>query len=494
MYILTIILHEWKKNRRRQSFYKNFAVNILLTLFSICVAAILLFIGYSLGEVLEKMDPEMNPMQIINQSMLYYILIGLTIRFFMQELNTIDISPYLHLPIKRAALINLILLKPILNPFNYFSLFVIIPFASASITKYYDTDIATRFVLCCILIIWFNSFTTTLIKRKLKSDILTLLLLVTSIITLLVLDHFKYFSTVLISEKIFKFIILKPFGLLLPIIVVTCIFMMNKWFYSRNYDLKLNKGRLLRLNSAFFGLRLLNQFGTIGQIIAVYIKLIFRHKRFRNLIFTSTLLLLYGIIFYSNDLFYKNDTLLFLVAILFTGMFMFMFSQWIVRWDAGHFDNLMTQNIPIRTYINANYFLLIIFNLACFVLTLPYCILGVRILVLHLAALIFNTGVNTYLLLLITTFNSKPIDLSNEKAFNYHGLTYKNVLVIFATLLLPTTLLFIIKSFTSSEVAITMVTILGFIGIMSRKPLITYCVNQFNKRKYVMASGFRESE
>jgi len=35
---------------------------------------------------------------------------------------------------------------------------------------------------------------------------------------------------------------------------------------------------------------------------------------------------------------------------------------------------------------------------------------------------------------------------------------------------------------------------LGFVGLLLRKQLINLCVNQFNKRKYTMAEGFREGE
>ena len=171
---------------------------------------------------------------------------------------------------------------------------------------------------------------------------------------------------------------------------------------------------------------------------------------------------------------------------------MLMYGQWAISWDSGHFDGLMTKNIPVRTYLNANYYLMIAFNVICFILTTPYFFFGEKIIFMHLAAFIFNVGVNVYLLLFLATFNTKRVDLSKTSAMNYQGTTYKSFLIVLPIMFLPMLLMGVLSALTSLTVALITLTILGLTGILLRNQLITLCVNQFNRRKYKLAEGFRE--
>jgi len=44
------------------------------------------------------------------------------------------------------------------------------------------------------------------------------------------------------------------------------------------------------------------------------------------------------------------------------------------------------------------------------------------------------------------------------------------------------------------SVALWALSLIGIVGIVFRKQMLDVCVNQFNKRKYKLAEGFRESE
>ena len=184
----------------------------------------------------------------------------------------------------------------------------------------------------------------------------------------------------------------------------------------------------------------------------------------------------------------------FFCAMFMTGILMLMFGQWLISWDSRHFDSLMTKNIPIKTYMQANYYLLISFNIICFIVTTPYFILGMRFVYLHLAAFIFNMGVNIFLLMFLATYNVKRIDLSKSSAMNYQGTTYKSFLIVLPIMFLPMIIVWGLSTFYSLSVALCALSLIGITGIVFRKQLLDVCVNQFNKRKYKLAEGFRESE
>ena len=494
MLILNLVTQEWKKSFRAQGFYKNLAVNILLGFFGLYMAAILLFLGFSLDEILEKAHDKFNPMELFNGAMLYILLFGLSIRFFMQQLNTINLPPYQVLPIKRSSLINFLLLKPLVSTVNYFLLLVVVPFAVHSVVGYYSATVAFRFVLSFVFIVWFNSLTAAFLKRKFGSSLFSFLLVLAVLASIVALEYFKVFSLFNLSRLLFGFIVLKPLGLILPLFAVGLAFSLNKWFFSQNYyperfNIKLNTNKTYNANLSF-----LNRFGIVGDLISVEIKLILRHKRTKSILYMSAFFLLYGLLFYTQKVYADNNGMLFFVAMFVTGLLMFMYGQWVVSWDSTHFDCLMTKNIPIQTYLNANYYLLVVFNVICFVLTTPYFFFGMKIVYMHLAAFIFNVGVNVFLLLFLSTYNTKRIDLSKSSAMNYQGTTFKSFLIVIPIMFIPMIIVGVLSTFASITIALWTLTLLGLAGILFRKSLITICVNQFNRRKYKLVEGFREGE
>ena len=198
--------------------------------------------------------------------------------------------------------------------------------------------------------------------------------------------------------------------------------------------------------------------------------------------------------FFQSEFALRKPGFLFFVAMFVTGLLMLMFGQWVISWDSGHFDSLMTKNIPIRTYLEANYYMMLTFNVLCFVLTSPYFLFGMNVFYMHIAAFIFNSGVNIFLLLFLATYNTKRIDLSKSSAMNYQGTTFKSFLIVLPIMFIPMMIVGGISMISSMNVALLVLTILGLLGIIFRKQLITLCVNQFNNRKYALAEGFRKTE
>ena len=494
MLIPNLITQEWKKSYRAQGFYKNLAVNIMLGFFVLYIAVVLLFLGFSLNEILEKVDNKLNPMELFNGGMLYFMFGGLVIRFLMQQLNTLNLPPYQVLPIKRSTLINFLLLKPLASPGNYFLLLVVIPFAIKSVVGYYSGMVALRFVLGFIFLIWFNSLMAAFLKRKFGPGLLSFISLVLVAVALGVLEYFKVFSLFELSKSLYGFIVLKPYGLVVSLMFVGVAYALNRWFFSQNYypenfNRKIKGDKVVTANLSF-----LNRFGLIGELIGLELKLILRHKRTKSILYMSVIFLFYGLMFYTRKDYATMNGMLFFVAMFMTGTLMLMFGQWIISWDSSHFDSLMTKNIPVSTYVNANYYLLLAFNLISFTLTTPYFLFGPKIIYMHLAAFVFNIGVNIYLLLFFATYNTRKLDLSKTSAMNYQGTTYKNFLFVLPILFVPMAIVGIISTFASMNAALCTLASLGFVGLLLRKQLINLCVDQFNKRKYTMAEGFREGE
>ena len=494
MLINDLLKQDWKKTFRSKGFYKSLSVKLLMGFMSLYFAAVFISLGYFLGVILDEASDTLKPLEVFNGATLYILLGALTIRFFMQSLNTLNLQTFQTLPIKRSTLVNFLLLKPAFGFGNYMTLLIIIPFAMKSVLAYYSGAVAIRFVVNCIFLIWFDLWLATYLKRRFGSSLLTLVFIIAIIAGLAALEYFKIFSLFEVSRHIFNALIFNPFGWLVTLACACLAYFLNILFFSKNYyPEKFNEKLKLNDSHVTGGFSFLERFGVIGELISLQIRLILRHKRTKTLLYMSAIFLVYGLIFYTNPMYADKPAWLFFAAMFMTGILMLMYGQWIFSWESSYFDTILTKNIPIKTYMKANYYLLVAFNIISFVLTTPYFFFfGTKIILLQVTASLFNTGVIIFLLLFFGSYNIKRVDLNARSSFNYQGTTYKSFLIIIPVMFLPMIIVGAISTFASANFALIILAAMGLLGIIFKEPLLKLCVNKFNKRKYLMAEGFRD--
>ena len=82
---------------------------------------------------------------------------------------------------------------------------------------------------------------------------------------------------------------------------------------------------------------------------------------------------------------------------------------------------LMSQNFEYKRYLESKFVLMSMSVVVLFVLGIPYVYFGWKILIAHFAAMIYNVGVNTHVIMYGGSFNRKKINLDQKAAFNYQG-------------------------------------------------------------------------
>jgi hypothetical protein len=493
MILFTLLKQHWLKTIRARGFYKNIAVNILLGFLALYFIAVFFLLGLFLHEMLNSIATDKTPTQIFNGLTLYLILAGLVIRYLMQQLTTIKFQSYQILPIKRADVVNYILFTPLLNPVNYILFFVIIPFAVRSVAVDYNGVTAFCFILNFFCIVCFNSLMASFIKRKFGSNFWGFVSVIALFGAIIAMEYYNLFSLFTTSGIIFDFIVLNPLGLALPIMAIGLVYTLNRRFFAQNFYVERFE-KQIKTEKTYHSshLSFLNRFGIIGEIMALELKLIWRHKRTKNVSYLIPVFLLYGLLFYTNE--HYGSGMLFFCAIFITGLATFLFGQWLVSWNSTHFDSLMTKNLPVRSYFTAHLYLMLAGNILCFILTMPYFLLGREIALFHFAAFFFNSGVNTFLLLFFATFNTRRLDLTARSVMNFQGTTWKNFLIVIPILFFPMIFIGIFALFSKTHLALYLLAALGILGILFQKQLMTLCVNQFNRRKYILCEAFRQSE
>lgn len=494
MIISTLLHHQWLKTVRAPGYYKNVIVNIFLGLFGLYMAGALIALGFALPSALEKASPAFSAAELFNGAMLYSVFGILAMRYFIQPMNTLNLQVYQSLPVKRDTLVNYLLLKPLFNPINYSTLLFLIPFAIRATSATYSGWSAFRFVLIVVFLIWMNILLVQFLKRKFGSTPWGIVGILIFFALIVLLEYVKVFSLFNISITVFEFLISTSYGWLIVLTLPFMAFFVNKRFFAANYYPEKFERKTMQKRAQTRDFSFMERFGKIGEIISLELKLILRHKRTKSVLYMSILFLGYGLLFYPNPSLGKDTAFMFFVAMFITGMLMLMFGQWIFSWDSGHFDYLMTRNISTYTYIQANYYMLLAFNMLSFVATTPYFFFGKEVIYTHLAAFIYNIGVNINLYLLLGSFNHKKLDLSKGSAMNYQGTTYKNFLIVLPMMFFPMVFISILSAFSVAHFGLVILSIMGFIGIIFQRQLLKFAEKQFLKRKYAMSEGFRKKE
>ena len=235
------------------------------------------------------------------------------------------------------------------------------------------------------------------------------------------------------------------------------------------------------------------RFGDSAPLLQRDRKLVWRNKRPRSSIFMWGIGLLYGLVFYPNPVYKEFVPLFVFVGIFVTGIFMINFGQFIPAWDSGYYKLLMSQNIKYKQYLNSKFSLMVMSAIIMFILSIPYVYFGWRILVIHFAAMLYNLGVNTYVLLYAGSFNRKRIDLTQRAAFNYQGTGAVQWLISIPLLLIPMGFFYLPYKFINFEAGVITLIVLGGLGIVFHHRLMRLITDKYVSSKHKMISAFDQT-
>jgi hypothetical protein len=176
-----------------------------------------------------------------------------------------------------------------------------------------------------------------------------------------------------------------------------------------------------------------------------------------------------------------------------TGGFLMTFGQLVPSWDSEYYKLLMSQNIPYKKYLESKWYLMVVAVGISFILSTPYLYFGWKILAIHFAAMVYNIGVNSHVLLYGGSFNRKKIDLTQRAAFNYQGTGAVQWIIGIPLLLIPILFFYVPYKFINFEAGIITLIILGGIGIVFHQKLMNFITKQYLNSKHKMISAFDQN-
>jgi hypothetical protein len=486
------VKHQWKEMQRSSIWQKSIALNIVLGFLILLMLLYLLMLGVFIDKILMEVFPDEDPVRIFNGVLLYYLGIEFFLRFFMQNLPTLNVETYLHLPIRKNSIVHFVAAKSIFVVGNYLSWLVILPFAFKVIAPAYSAGIAWVYILAFVLLVFTNNFLATWVKRQLVGNPTIVGVFGILVIALILLDYFHVISVSLFSASVFNQLLINPAYVFIPLLLMILAYFLNYWFLrSRLYpeEVVLKKERKL---DSLSDIRYLKTLGLTGQLMSLDLRLIWRHKRTRSIVYMAPLFLGYGLFFYTVPMYRTMYGFLIFVGIFMTGGMMLNYLNYCFSYESNFFDNILANYKDFDRYIRTKFIFAILIALACYILTIPYVFFGTDILLLNTMTFLYNIGFLSFQLLFIATFSKKRMDLSKGAAFNYQGLGATHWLSMMPAFLLP---VFIYLPFSFAGVpraGMIFIGALGVAGLLFSKSLLNLIIRQFMRRRYHMAEGFRE--
>jgi hypothetical protein len=107
--------------------------------------------------------------------------------------------------------------------------------------------------------------------------------------------------------------------------------------------------------------------------------------------------------------------------------------------------------------------------------------------------MLYNVGVNSFVIFALGLNSRKSIDLDSRAMFNYQGVGVTQWLIAFPILFGPMAVYGIVAVIFSNVVAYFVLGSLGLIGIILHPRLISYFTRQYLKRKHKMIAAYKNS-
>ncbi|SEL84834.1 hypothetical protein SAMN04488008_10652 [Maribacter orientalis] len=444
-------------------------------------------LGTGMYFILKEIFPDQSPMWSISQYFIYWILIELFLRYFMQKLPVMDIKPFLTTPVKKSTIAHYILGRSAASIYNLLTVFFVVPFAIVLLFNDYPILNVLLWVVAVMAIVLCINYVNLLINKNEK-----VLIGIASILAIgYGLDYFDVFSVKEFFAPVFHALYAYPATVLIPIALAVGIYYVNYRFLKDKIYLDATlKAKRVEANTS--DLTWTKRFGEMGSFLQLDLKMIWRNKRTKSQVFISLLFVFYGLLFYTVDVYSSMVPMKAFVGVFMTGIFLSNFGQFIPAWDSSYYSMMMSQNIPMRKYLESKVILITVSVVFMFLLTIPYVYFGWEALAINFGCAMYNLGVNIPVILYFGSFNKKRIELDQSPFGNMQGTSATQFLIMLPVLVVPIVLFSIFYYVFNLQVAVIALSVLGVIGFAMKNYLLNLITEQYKRKKYGMIAGFKE--
>ncbi len=479
----------WREFLRSASKNKNMATKGILIFFALYFSLVALVMGFQLTDKLKNVE---NPVQAFNALIFVYFGFELVLRIMIQNLPTFGFQPFLLLPVKRKRIARYMLNKSLLHFFNVMPWFLGLPFILRIAAPTLEPPIFWAWLASLFFMIFVNHFLALYIKwRTNESDTLFygFLALAAGVTAI---NYFNIFDVTGTFGKVFDFVLVNPLAaLIFPALIAALYFLNQGYINSRFYLDELSKKKKEGTTHDFSWL---NNVGDYGKMLSLEVKMIMRNKRPKNTAMMSILFIFYGLILYKDHGDGEIPEFIFVLGGMFmTGIFSMMYGQFFPAWHGKYYPLLMSQNLKMKQVLQSAFFLMAVTNVIFYLLSLGYMYISPKVLYIHFAVMLYNIGVNSWVIFALGLNSKRAIELNQRAMFNYQGVGATQWLMTFPIIFGPLAAFGLLSWAFNNITALLILGSLGLIGIVLHPRLIDYFTGQYLKRKHRMVYNYKAS-
>ncbi len=489
--VSTLIRHKWKAFWRSPALTQQLATTLLMGFFFLYFAAIMIGAGAGAKFIIEKALPGTDVISLVGGLTLYALVFMLLMRIVLQKFPVSEIKQYQSHNIRKGNIVRFINMSSLMSSWNLMLGFMIIPFLIVNHTELMERGILFNFFIVFIGWTLFNNYLAFILDRYFKKDNLIPYIIMGCLVILLFLDFNGYISLIPVFQSIFAWLTQNIVYALIPLVAGIGALFFNTQALKQNFyleDLITDAGTDIVGN---LNLPFLEKFGKAGTLMNLELKLIWRNKRSRMGAIMSVLMLAYPLIFMGSPSLENSGFKLFL-GLFITGFFALNYGQLMLSWNSEHFDLLATRNVKIKDIFLAKYYIMLFSCIILYLFSLVYYFLDPDFVRINTVMFLFNIGVSIFLYMLLAAFNSKRIDLSKGAMMNYEGIGLAHFLIIIPLIALPILIRLPFALSGHPVMGEWMIGLFGLIGAVFHTPIINYCTELFQKRRYKILAAFRK--
>ncbi len=489
--VSTLIRHKWKAFWRSPALTQQLASTLMMGFLFLYFAAIMIGAGAGASFIIEKALPEADVISLFGGLTLYALVFMLLMRIVLQKFPVSEIKQYQSHNVKKKNIVQFINMGSLMSSWNFFLGLMVVPFMIVNYTGLSERGILWSFLIMFIGWTIFNNFLAFILDRFFKKENLIPYIIMGALVILLFLDFNGYISLIPFFQTAFQWITQNIFFSLIPLVAGITAWFYNSQSLKNNFyleDLVTEAGTDVVSN---LNLPFLERFGKAGKLMNLELKLIWRNKRSRMGVIMSILMLAYPMIFIGSPSMDNGGFKLFL-GLFITGFFALNYGQLMLSWNSEHFDLLATRNVKIKDIFLAKYYIMIFSCILLYLFSLGYYFLDPDFVRINTVMFLFNVGVSIFLYMLLAAFNSKRIDLSKGAMMNYEGIGIAHFLIMIPLIALPILIRLPFALSGHPMMGEWMIGLVGLIGAVFHTPIINFCTELFQKRRYKILAAFRK--
>ena len=495
MFLYKIIKRNQKlAAKRNPAFDTNRFAKFLMYFMAVYWAAILLFLGVMLPLMFEGIVPNMEPYHIMNQGILYVMLVDFLIRFMGQPAVAQELKPYLLMPIKKNRLIDTFLIQSGLSGFNFIWYFTYVPFAFLTIIRFYGFGGMFLYLIGIWMLFVLNNYWYLLCKMLMSEKTIWYLLPVVVYGALgcaeFLLDGLPISRfTMNLGEG---FIEGNPLSFLFVLAIIVALFVLNREIQKKLLYDEISKVKDTKMKHVS-EYKFLDRYGEVGEYIRLELKLIARNKTVKAQFRMAFIIMIgFSMVVAFTDVYDGTGMITFICAYNYLLLPIMTLGQ-VMTFEGNYIDGLMSRKESIYNLLRAKYYLTTLIIVVPLLFMLFPVYKGKITLLMAFAYLVFTVGVVFFLLLQLAVYNTRTLPLNSTIMKSNKSSTTAQMIIMGLAMGIPLILDSLLTALFSETIAYTLLMVIGLAFITTHNLWIKNIYNRFMKRRYENMEAFRSS-